>query len=87
MKEALVNHWNLPDNSSLGRVPVTKEAGSQKTYPHSIKQTLTSRFEHRVMCSRSFHMEKGRLTVCYPRAEGSLEKDEYGDGGRGKRVP
>ena len=61
MKEVLVNNWNLPDNSPLGSVPVMKEAGSQKTYPHSIKQTLTSRFEHRVMRPRSFHMEKGRL--------------------------
>ena len=49
MKEVLVNKWNLPYNSSLGGVPVMKKAGSQKTYPHSIKQTLTSRFEHRVM--------------------------------------
>ncbi len=40
---------------SLGRVPVTKEAGSQKTFTHSINQTLTRRFEHRVMRPRSFH--------------------------------
>ncbi len=48
MKEALVNHWNLLDNSSLCRVPVTKE-GSQNTYTSTIRQTLTSRFEHPVM--------------------------------------
>ena len=39
MKEALVDQWNLLDYSSLGRVPVTKEAGSQKTFTHSINQT------------------------------------------------
>jgi hypothetical protein len=32
MKEALVNRWNIPDNSSLGSVSVKKEAGSQITY-------------------------------------------------------
>jgi hypothetical protein len=31
MKEFLVNHGNLPDNCSIGRVPATKEAVSQKT--------------------------------------------------------
>ena len=56
MKEALVDQWNLLDYCSLGRVPVTKEAGSQKTFTHSINQTLTRRFEHRVMRPRSFHM-------------------------------
>ena len=30
MKEALVDQRNLLDYCSLGRVPVTKEAGSQK---------------------------------------------------------
>ena len=45
MKEALVDQWNLLDYSSLGRVPVTKEAGSQKTFTHSLNQTLTRRFE------------------------------------------
>ena len=55
MKEALVNQCLL-DNSSLGRVPVKTEAGSQETFPHSINQTLTRRFEHPVMRPRSFHM-------------------------------
>ncbi len=29
MNQTLVNQWNLLDNSSLCRVPATKEAGSQ----------------------------------------------------------
>ncbi len=29
VNQALVNQWNLPDNSPLGRVPATKEAESQ----------------------------------------------------------
>jgi len=55
MKEALVNQCLL-DNSSLGRVPVKTKAGSQETFPHSINQTLTRRFEHPVMRPMSFHM-------------------------------
>ncbi len=34
MNHALVNQCNLPDNSSLGRVPATKEAGSQRHASH-----------------------------------------------------
>jgi hypothetical protein len=37
MEEVLVNHWNLPDNSSLGRVSVIKEAGSHKINRYSNK--------------------------------------------------
>ncbi len=44
MEEALFNHWNLTDNSSLGRVSVKKEAGSQIIYLQSVKLLLTSRF-------------------------------------------
>ncbi len=40
MKESLVNCWNLPDNSSIGRVSAMKEEGSLKTYPPSIQQHL-----------------------------------------------
>ena len=56
MKEALVNQRNLLDNSSLGRVPVKTEAGSQESFSHSITQTLTRRLEHPVMRPMSFHM-------------------------------
>ncbi len=31
MKEFLVSHGNLPDNCSIGQVPATKDAISQKT--------------------------------------------------------
>ncbi len=30
MNQALVNQWYLLDNSALGRVPATKEAGRQR---------------------------------------------------------
>ncbi len=53
MKESSVNHWNLPGNSSIGWLPAMKEAGIQKTYPPSVQQTLTSRFEHGVMLAWS----------------------------------
>jgi hypothetical protein len=35
---------------------VKTKAGSQETFPHSINQTLTRRFEHPVMRPMSFHM-------------------------------
>ncbi len=34
MNQALFNQWNLLDNSSLCRVPATKEVGSQRQAYH-----------------------------------------------------
>ncbi len=77
MKEPLVNHWNLLDNSSLGRVPATKE-GTQNSCTSSIKQTLTSRFEHPVMRPGSFHRldEKGQAEVFLHKGTNRLIQDK-----------
>ncbi len=78
MQEFFVSHWNLPHNSSLGRVPATKEAVSQKTYPTSFNRSLQIYFSIEYCYQGPFacRMEKGQVEVFHNEGTNGLIQDK-----------